>query len=105
MKDLFNSLEFLHKIIYLKSHEQNIKNKEEREIIFDIYKKFEIQINKYSQNNRKAIRNFKLKSLYNSYKTDYEKAIENLEVYLKTINDDRIEYHLENNFREIKTNK
>jgi hypothetical protein len=110
MKDLFKSLEFLQKILYLKNNEHtnfNLDNENERKIVTDIYKKFEGQLNNTKTKDNKAFRNFKLKSIYHSYKQDYELAYQNLDLYFKSINEDiqKNQNHLENNFREIKTDK
>lgn len=105
MKDLFNSLEFLNKILYLKSNEHNVDDDEKRKIISDIYKKFETQLNNTKTKNNKAFRNFKLKSIYNSYKQNYLDAYHNLDLYFKSINEDITKNLLDNNFREIKTDK
>jgi len=107
MKDLFKTLEFLQKILYLKSNEHNSEKdiEEERKIVSDIYKKFESQLNNTKTKNNKAFRNFKLKSIYLNYKKDYSLAYQNLDLYFKSINEDIVKNHLENNFREIKTDK
>ena len=105
MKDLFKSLEFLQKILYLKTNEHTTDDDEKRNIISDIYKKFESQLNNTKNKNNKAFRNFKLKSIYNSYKQNYHQAYIDLDLYFESIKEDIVKNNLENNFREIRTDK
>lgn len=105
-KDLFETLEFLNKIIIMKQTNENIHNNSNKSYqeASEVYKKFEEQFNSLKSNNAEGFRNFKLKIIYNSYKRkSYAEAYSNLDIYIKSVMDEISNSNLESNILDIKT--